>query len=1239
MKRNCDIDNPLVRDGVSQARRLLPAINPADPNFFKVDERSTADLLYFAQRYAGRLQYYDTDNQPAGNWQSFIEHDVAAVIALMSKKDLSRVKDCFDAIVPKMRSSEIFDPAMKNALKLMFDLIFTLARTLDDWYENSVEGLAVRTALERMISAQLKAQLKAAVFHYYCAQKNGGYLADDPALVPADCQAGRLTAEAVLSRPFHAVWIAGDTADWSSYLAARAKDADDLADEGIFSDPQTAADSLIAVFEVFYNSLRQMIHAAPGFLEETLDQWPHHQPHMALFLTFLKLFQIAQDHLNSLTRRHLDFFYQKVLQFIPKPEVADRVHVIFELAKQADSQLLKAGTLLKAGKDSEDNDVLYQLDRDIVVNRATVAKLMTVFVDRQDHCRVYAAPAADSKDGQGQAFEDEAPRWKPFGESQRQGSRFRPAAEQTMSFAQIGFALASPILKLSEGTRTIQVEITASEDLPADIPLQAEGIKAFTVHLSGEEGWLITRPADVVQQGPRRLIFTINLTAAEGAVVGYDKDIHGGDYRITCPLLMLTLAHNLDGSADYAYQALKDLVISRIDAQVTVKGVRNLIVQNDLGLLDAGKPFQPFGPTPVVGSRFYIGSSEIFHKQVTDLTICYEWLNAPADFTQYYQVYNQYGGAFSDEAFTADIQVLIDRSWEPLRTGFKLFTSREDAGCEHFSMAVSKSTHDPITPPAPALAPVRIYDTGTRQGFVRWELKAPSQAFGHQMYARVYAQQVLAMTQSIDTQDPAPSLPNEPYTPVIKSMALDYTAEVQINLNADDNATTQTDYFFHIHPFGYQKVPVAAGQPLSMLPRFESVDAGQSMEHEGELYIGLADFTPRRNLSLLFQVAEGSADPELPRQPVQWSYLSRHSWQSFAPNEILSDTTNGLLASGIITFDIPWDAVRDHTLLPTGLHWLRAGVSQNSAAVCDLIDVRAQAAQASFVNRNNAADFLVHSLPQDSIKKLQVRQAAIKSVAQPYASFGGKVREQEGHFYARVSERLRHKGRGITLSDYEKLVLENFAGIYKVKCINHSTYNYRGEDSAMLKCVDHRPAHQDDLEVDRSEFAPGFVTLIVIPDLNNKNAVDPLEPRASLNTLEEIRKFLCRRISPFAARRLKVINPLYEKVQVEFGVEFHSGYDRGYYETELNKDIVRFLSPWAFEQGRDITFGGRLHSSVILNFVEERPYVDYVTDFQMNHYTSDPQPLTDVDEAVPTTARSILVSHGQHVINPVENGS
>jgi hypothetical protein len=293
-----------------------------------------------------------------------------------------------------------------------------------------------------------------------------------------------------------------------------------------------------------------------------------------------------------------------------------------------------------------------------------------------------------------------------------------------------------------------------------------------------------------------------------------------------------------------------------------------------------------------------------------------------------------------------------------------------------------------------------------------------------------------------------------------------------------------------------------------------------------------------------------------------------------------------------------------------------AAVREKTNAVCDLIAVYPQAGVASFSNYGNDTDFLATPLAANTISKLKVKESEIKSITQPYTSFGGKVQETDFEYYRRVSERLRHKTRGISIWDYERIVLQEFAEVYKVKCINHSTYNFKEADGTLLD----------------SEFAPGFITLIVVPELKNKNAVDPLEPRISLNTLDKIKTFLTKKISPFAAAKLKVINPLFEKIQVEFYVEFRSGFDRGFYEKQVAQDIVEFLSPWAFTDGKDIVFGGKMHRSVILNFLEERPYVDFITDFKMNHIVSESNIKYDVGEAVATSARSVLVSYDSHIV-------
>ncbi len=66
-------------------------------------------------------------------------------------------------------------------------------------------------------------------------------------------------------------------------------------------------------------------------------------------------------------------------------------------------------------------------------------------------------------------------------------------------------------------------------------------------------------------------------------------------------------------------------------------------------------------------------------------------------------------------------------------------------------------------------------------------------------------------------------------------------------------------------------------------------------------------------------------------------------------------------------------------------------------------------------------------------------------------------------------------------------------------------------------------------------------------------------------------------------------------------MSFNPGFDPGYYGQVLEEDLKRFLSPWAYEEGQDIVFGGKLHASEIQSFIEGREYVNYIIDFALYH--------------------------------------
>ena len=129
------------------------------------------------------------------------------------------------------------------------------------------------------------------------------------------------------------------------------------------------------------------------------------------------------------------------------------------------------------------------------------------------------------------------------------------------------------------------------------------------------------------------------------------------------------------------------------------------------------------------------------------------------------------------------------------------------------------------------------------------------------------------------------------------------------------------------------------------------------------------------------------------------------------------------------------------------------------------------------------------------------------------------------------------------------------------------------------------------------QIAPGHVLIIPISDLKNRNAVNPLQPKTSRRTILEIEKYIAARTSPFV--KVHVRNPLYEQVLVYFKVKFFPGFDKGYYLKKLNEEIVHYLTPWAFDANAEVKFGQKIYASSVINFIEERPYVDFITDFLM----------------------------------------
>jgi hypothetical protein len=371
------------------------------------------------------------------------------------------------------------------------------------------------------------------------------------------------------------------------------------------------------------------------------------------------------------------------------------------------------------------------------------------------------------------------------------------------------------------------------------------------------------------------------------------------------------------------------------------------------------------------------------------------------------------------------------------------------------------------------------------------------------------------------------------------------------------------------------------------------------------LLIGLSGVRAGDSLSLLLQLAEGSADPLAAAQTLQWSVLADNAWRALGPGELSLDTSHDLRRSGLVACVLPRETSTEHSRAPAGLVWLRAATPAEPRAACDVIAVHPNALEAQFVDQGNDPQRLKAPLAAASISQLKTPLAAIKTISQPFASFGGALVESDAALARRASERLRHRNRAITPWDIERLVLQAFPAVYRAKCIPHAS--------------------------DRSWLAAGHLMLVVVPDLRNMNAVDPLRPRVDLDTLTRIREHLLARVGP--QTQVHVRNPGYRAVQLDFKLQLRPGNGLGFnfLRPQIDLALRQALSPWAFDTGAALGFGGRVLRSALLDFVEDLPSVDFVTDFRLSLEGS----RDDLAEITPDAPDVILVSAASHRIAEV----
>lgn len=1036
------------------------------------------------------------------------------------------------------------------------------------------------------------------------------------------------------------------------------------------------------------------------FLQQSDNIERFRQPHLALLLTFLQLLRYPQQQFKQFTQRHLDFYYQQVLRLATKPSEPDHVYVTFQLVSGKKQYCLRQGTLLDAGQDNLGNQLHYALDQDVDLSAAQIGAIKTIYIDQDEIGKIQGIypdtvyDRATQKPLTEQGF-------SLFGKTKT--AETETTNDPTLGFAiaspllhleggirQIWLILSclphgvykykeiidkfnkeQPFVGYLSGIEQAQTVWSAftTPDLvwnSALEPLNQFSYPESCRHLSmgyeyGKEldcpidlplteqdaGKFLVCPISVTEK--QKQIYIIILVGKSLKLVYLQKtqvDKSSGDQLQLYPYnvahyelqFMLELNSTLPSikrssgalscfniSKDYPtlallikampdesyYEVFRHIQIDKFGLFVNVNGLENLVIANDTFPLNSQKPFQPFGALPHLGSSFYFTHPELCGKKLEYLTLQVTWSeDCPKDFQKYYLNYPPeiVGNGITNDSFKVQLIRVQFGQQQPINGPVPLFSAKNQFNIDFNSkdqtvaQVITKDNLIQTTSNNPVEYPV----------YYKIELQGID--FQHQNYARcltaVALENALVIKNKKDTNGDKNNDKNDdkkdfktinpPYTPLAK--------QAIINYSATSNWISQREFMgemAHIYPFGWKSAITTElfnkdQSIFKLLPDFDQ---------QGYLFIGIENIQTPQNLSLLFRLGMRQQKNE-----VSWYCLNENTWHPLQyGKEVIADGTLKLSNTGIIEFflDTPSNS---NTLLPAGYYWLMATISDQKKQKGCCYAIETNAAAATFVSAPNNSARESMLLPVNTIKGLLKYDSAIKNVTQPDCSFLGKLAEDPARFNIRVSERLRHKQRALTVWDYEHLVLEQFPEVYKVKCLSS----------------------QDKLSITNE----AQITLVIIPRREYSIHPDALRPEAPMWLLEYVRKYIQAYTSPWVTVNVK--NPEYQIVHCYLNI-YLNDFGKTYYRQTINESIIRYLSPWRYDEQADISFCSRIYASAVTKCVEALPFVDYVKSLQFSCEDSDgndvPNNSNNDDESVEVFGSDVvLVSDNFHSMNLFTQG-
>lgn len=1162
--------------GASRNERAPSVLLPSN---IRIDARETWQWLSFLSRAASLINYFDENNEITDTWDSFLVSDPSVILARILEVRPDVVDTEIRILVTRLHEST----SEEYRIGLFESIVLKIAgviEVLNDWYVQStrVNHFGSQSVVTETLGNIITSSLAVEFYRF----RNEINVFRVTALL-RNSQIDR-----ILQR-VHAVWL---------------YEGDEQPRDILSTDPgQLLLESepvIMRAYQQFYLALVYMSEKAVGWFGESLEENNRHAPHVGMLLAFIKLMEHARAQMNELPLKHIMYYYEEILKQKARQAVPDRAIVCLRTADHVTEVSFAKGTEFYSGTNQAGISSIYLGKESLILNKMAVESFRTVFMSKNRKLMtnssyrivtgIYSAPVSNSGDGHGRAFSLDDTNWPVFGEEQLD----KGESGRNMSDTEIGFIISSPVLLMKEGRRDIMVAYRISEksmglllflldDVAANLSMTRSQAAvrifrdAFILSCTGENGWVpLTRwslsDADQWElQGG--FSFRITIMEDDPAITGNKPNIHGFPDDTGWPLFKTLLNPDSDYYL-YTFCHILDVLSVQIDVNVT--GLKSLTFYNQTGLLDGNLPFQPFGAIPAKNTYLMIGSAELFGKRLTDLSFLFNWNNIPELEGGLFEYYREYNMDLKNDSFEVRLSALSGRSFNPqdsqLQPPFRLFDSENPQGrlSDRTSVRVQELPSLQVDPDY-RMKNLPEYSNDARSGYFRFMLDKPVSGFGHSDYYRLFSASMINHKQpgffsrlfGIGKARP-PVIPREPFVPVLNSVSADYSARTVLNLTpsrSGENDSGANEKIYTLHPFGYREV-FSRG-------RSESGYLFPDFEHDAYLYLGLKEVLPGRPVSMFLDIREGRLGQNYHDLELSWSYLRQNNWEALPEEMLQSDSTKNFSTSGIIRFVIPYDIEKGNTIMPADFYWIRVAAKGDLSIAGRVNNLGFNAIEVEWKNNEDEHHFAFLG-SQPPVSGLSRGIPEIQDVKQVTPYYGGREKENVHEYLIRVSERLRHKNRGINSWDIERLLIQEFDFLRRVKCFAQMEY---------------------------PQIPSGTIRIVVIPEVRDGET----EPLVAFHQIREMEDYLTSKISPFL--RPEIINPVYDKLKVTCSLTLKKEFDtdKGRYLQQLHRDILYFLCPWLIKDSADefIQFGGVISRNDVLAFIRERMYVAKVTRFSL----------------------------------------